>query len=105
MGTIAAQFADYTVLTDDETYTEDPASIRKAVRDGLEAAKGSYREIGDRKEAIAAAFTEAKPGDVVVLTGIGHQDSRNMGGELMAWDEREIARQVLLELGLSKSPQ
>ncbi len=95
MGEVAAKYADYTVLTDDETYTEDPAAIRQAVREGLVAAKGTFVEVGDRKKAIMAAFAEAKPGDVVILTGIGHQDSRNMGGKLIAWDEREVAKELL----------
>lgn len=95
MGEVAAKYADFTVLTDDETYTEDPAAIRTAVRGGLVAAHGSFVEIGDRKKAIETAFNEAKPHDVVILTGIGHQDSRNMGGKLIPWDEREIARQLL----------
>lgn len=95
MGRVAAQHADFTVLTDDETYTEDPRSIRAAVRAGLVAAKGNFVEIGDRKKAIKAAFAEAKRGDVVILTGIGHQDSRNMGGKLVPWNEHEIAKKLL----------
>ena len=95
MGEVAAKYADFTVLTDDETYTEDPAAIRAAVRDGLVASHGNFVEIDDRKKAIEAAFNQAKAKDVVILTGIGHQDSRNMGGKLVPWDEREIARRIL----------
>lgn len=95
MGKIAAANADLTFLTDDETYTEDGDVIRAAVREGLESAKGYFLEIADRREAIAAAFKEAKKGDVVVLAGIGHQDYRNQGGKAESWDERQIARELL----------
>jgi UDP-N-acetylmuramoyl-L-alanyl-D-glutamate--2,6-diaminopimelate ligase len=97
MGQIAAEQADRIFLTDDETYTEDPDSIRRAVMDGIEAGKGKGKtnEIPDREAAIRAAFKEAKKGDVVLLAGIGHQDYRAMGGKNEPWDEREVARRLL----------
>lgn len=95
MGEVAARHADMVYLTDDETYSEDPQAIRDAVRQGLDEAKGKYVEIGDRYQAITQAFKDAKPGDVVLLAGIGHQDYRAMGDKKMPWDEREIAREVL----------
>lgn len=98
MGEVAGTYADMVYLTDDETYTEDPQVIRDAVRAGLDSTKGKYVEIADRREAITKAFTDAKPGDVVLLAGIGHQDYRAMGGQKLAWDEREVAREILREL-------
>jgi UDP-N-acetylmuramoyl-L-alanyl-D-glutamate--2,6-diaminopimelate ligase len=97
MGEIAAQHADAIYLTDDETYTEDPEAIRQAVYEGIARAKGQKKTqvIADRLAAIKAAFDDARDGDVVVLTGIGHEDSRNMGGKLIPWDERKIARKLL----------
>jgi UDP-N-acetylmuramoyl-L-alanyl-D-glutamate--2,6-diaminopimelate ligase len=100
MGEIAARLADKIYLTDDETYTEDGETIRAAVRQGITNAGGADKcvEIADRRQAILAAFKEAQPGDTVLLTGIGHQDYRNMGGQKVAWDEREVARELLKEL-------
>lgn len=95
MGKIMGKLADLTFLTDDETYTENPEAIRADIRRGLDMAKGTYKEIADRTDAIKAAFAAAKKGDVVVLAGIGHQDYRNMGGKHLAWDEREVARSLL----------
>lgn len=95
MGQIAAKHADMVYLTDDETYTEDPDTIRAAVREGIEAAKGRYVEIPDRREAIKAAFADAKKGDVVILAGIGHQDTRTMGNAQQPWLEAEVARDLL----------
>jgi UDP-N-acetylmuramoyl-L-alanyl-D-glutamate--2,6-diaminopimelate ligase len=100
MGEIAAKLADKIYLTDDETYTENGDVIRAAVKAGINKAGGADKcvEIADRRQAILAAFKEAKTGDVVLLTGMGHQDYRNMGGQKMAWDEREVARELLKEL-------
>lgn len=97
MGEIVARTADLIYLTDDETYTEDPATIRKAVHKGIAAADGASKttEIADRRKAIQAAFRAAKKGDVVLLAGIGHQNTRNMGGREEPWDERQIARELL----------
>jgi UDP-N-acetylmuramoyl-L-alanyl-D-glutamate--2,6-diaminopimelate ligase len=100
MGDVAARIADAIYLTDDETYTEDPDTIRQAVYAGIAAAGGEAKTtvIPDRLEAIRAAFKAARPGDTVVLAGIGHQDYRAMGDKKLPWDEREVARQVLAEL-------
>jgi len=100
MGMAAARLADKVYLTDDETYTEDPDTIREAVMRGIVAVKGEAKTevIPDRMEAIRAAFKEAKAGDAVLLAGIGHQDYRAMGGKKMPWDEREVARKLLKEI-------
>jgi UDP-N-acetylmuramoyl-L-alanyl-D-glutamate--2,6-diaminopimelate ligase len=97
MGEVAAKFADYIYLTDDETYSENGDAIRKAVLEGIEQ-QGELKkctEIADRRDAIKQAFADAKKGDVVILAGIGHQDYRAMGSTKLAWDEREVARDVL----------
>ncbi|MBW3568778.1 UDP-N-acetylmuramoyl-L-alanyl-D-glutamate--2,6-diaminopimelate ligase [Candidatus Parcubacteria bacterium] len=97
MGEVAAKCADYIYLTDDETYTEEPALIREAVYKGIKAAKGTKKTIviPDRREAIAAAFKDSQKGDAVLLTGIGHEDTRNIGGRQIPWNEAKIAEQLL----------
>lgn len=97
MGEVAAKNADKIYLTNDETYTEDPEAIRNAVYEGIKKGNGDKKTkvIADRKRAIQTAFEAAKPGDVVILAGIGHQDSRNMGGKNIPWDERQVARTLL----------
>lgn len=93
MGKTVGKLADYIYLTDDETYTEDPETIRQEVYKGIKQAKAEKRTkvIDDRRKAIQAAFSAAKKGDTVLLTGIGHEDYRNMGGVKEPWDEREVA--------------
>lgn len=105
MGEVAAKYADFIYLTDDETYLEDPDKIRDEVEVGILAADGAgkYVEIGDRREAITQAFKDAKAGDVLILAGIGHQDYRAMGGKKEPWDERVISREILQSLGYKKA--
>ena len=97
MGEVVAEHADVIYLTDDETYTEDPAKIRSAVYEGIKAKNGESKTkvIDDRLDAIKLAFKDAQKGDIVLLTGIGHEDYRNMGGKKIPWDERQIARRLL----------
>jgi UDP-N-acetylmuramoyl-L-alanyl-D-glutamate--2,6-diaminopimelate ligase len=97
MGAVAAKGADLIYLTDDETYTEDPSAVIQAVNKGIETAGGQAKTtvVPDRLDAIKAAFASAKPGDTVLLTGIGHQTTRNMGGKEEPWDEIEIAQKLL----------
>ncbi len=90
MGEVAGQYADVVIITDDNPRTEDAATIRKMVVEGV-TAKGlvkrdvgwlqtegnnkiGFVEIGDREEAILAAIYNAKAGDIVCLAGKGHED-------------------------------
>lgn len=100
MGEIAAKFADRIYLTDDETYTENPETIRQAVYEGIiqGGGKDKTKVIPDRLGAIESAFRDAKKGDVIILAGMGHEDFRNMGGKNIPWDERVIARRLLNKL-------
>jgi UDP-N-acetylmuramoyl-L-alanyl-D-glutamate--2,6-diaminopimelate ligase len=100
MGEIAARNADLIFLTDDETYTEDPAAIRKSVLAGIKKANGAGKTkvVDERKDAITQAFKAARRGDTVLLAGMGHQTTRNMGGREEPWDERQIAAQLLKNL-------
>lgn len=97
MGEIAAKYADNIYLTDDETYTEDPSSIRNAVYKGIEAANGASRckIYTDRRLAIKTALEQAKKGDVILITGLGHQKDRNVGGKLVPWSDQKVVKQLI----------
>jgi UDP-N-acetylmuramoyl-L-alanyl-D-glutamate--2,6-diaminopimelate ligase len=97
MGEIAAKNSDLIYLTDDETYTEDPAVVIQAVYKGIEKAGGQDKTtiVEDRLDAIKAAFAAARPGDTVLLAGIGHETTRNMGGKEEPWNEIAIAQKLL----------
>lgn len=97
MGQVAAKNADLVFLTDDETYTEDPAAIIDSVYKGIKDAGGKAKTtvVPDRMDAIKAALAAARKGDSVLLTGMGHQTTRNMGGREEPWNEIAIAQKLV----------
>ena len=97
MGEAAGKYADFIYLTDDETYTEKSQDIIDAVYVGIKKAKATKKTkiIGEREEAIKLAISDAKSGDTVLITGLGHETTRNMGGKSIPWSDKEIARKYL----------
>ncbi|MEV6325509.1 UDP-N-acetylmuramoyl-L-alanyl-D-glutamate--2,6-diaminopimelate ligase [Nocardia sp. NPDC051787] len=99
MGAAGARGADLLIITDDNPRTEDPAAIRAAVRSGAlevpEAERGEVREIGDRAEAIAAAVDWARPGDVVLVAGKGHEAGQEIQGVKHPFDDRDVLAAAL----------
>jgi UDP-N-acetylmuramoyl-L-alanyl-D-glutamate--2,6-diaminopimelate ligase len=92
MGDVAAAGADILIVTDDNPRSEDPASIRAAMLAGANSVGGDIREIGDRREAIAAAVAFAEPGDVLLLLGKGHEQGQEIAGVVTHFDDREELR-------------
>lgn len=99
MGEIAARLADVLVVTDDNPRSEDPAAIRRAVLAGAAGGRAEVIEVGDRHAAIAAALDRAEPGDIVLIAGKGHETGQLVGETTYPFDDRDVARQVLRELG------
>lgn len=93
MGRVAAARADLAIVTDDNPRGEDPAAIRAMVLGGA----AGLREIGDRREAIAAAIAEAGQGDIVLVAGKGHEQGQIVGrGEaarVLPFDDVTVARE------------
>lgn len=96
MGKIAAEKADIVIITDDDTYSENPIAIRAEVLKGAQSVVGGadIYEVGDRRGAIAKAIELAKRGDVILLAGIGHQSYRVVDGEKVKWSEKEVAEEL-----------
>ncbi|MGN2640354.1 UDP-N-acetylmuramoyl-L-alanyl-D-glutamate--2,6-diaminopimelate ligase [Nocardia takedensis] len=94
MGAAGARGADLLIITDDNPRTEDPAVIRAALRAGAlevpEAERAEVREIGDRAAAVAAAVEWARPGDVVLVAGKGHETGQEIDGVKQPFDDREV---------------
>lgn len=96
MGEIAARLADELIVTDDNPRTEDPAFIRSEVIAGAEAAADHrVRSIGDRRSAITTALQEARANDTVLIAGKGHETGQEVGEEVLAFDDRVVAAEVL----------
>lgn len=102
MGQIAAQ-ADRIYLTDDNPRSEDPALIRRAVREGVEAAGADVIEEGDRARAIELAVHEARAGDILLIAGKGHETVQIRGDGIIPFDDREVARQSARRVATQRS--
>lgn len=102
MGRVAADMADYTIVTDDNPYGEDRMAIIDEIGSGLRAAgkrEGhDFAMIADRREAIAHALSMAVDEDVILLAGKGHEREVHLADRSYACDDREVARAFLREL-------
>ena len=92
----AAGAADLAIVTSDNPRTESPGSIIHEIVAGFEPGT-SYLTDTDRRAAIAHAFQMAEPGDVVLIAGKGHECYQEVDGHYEPFDDRIVARQILLE--------
>jgi len=103
VGRAAAEGADFAVFTNEDPRSEDPAAIVRDIGGHAENAgriRGQdFIEIEDRREAIREAFARAKPGDLVLIAGKGHEKSMVYADRSIPWDDREVAREELAALG------
>ncbi len=104
MGRAAVERSDVVVLTSDNPRTENPEHILREVEVGVKEALGrrphvQYRLIADRREAIRAAVREARPDDLVLIAGKGHEDYQIIGTTKHHFDDREEARAAITALG------
>ena len=94
MGAAAARGADLLIITDDNPRTEDPATIRAAIRQGAlgvpESERGQVWEVADRAKAIADAVGWAQAGDVVLVAGKGHEIGQEIHGVKYPFDDRAV---------------
>ncbi|NNE09308.1 MAG: UDP-N-acetylmuramoyl-L-alanyl-D-glutamate--2,6-diaminopimelate ligase, partial [Gemmatimonadetes bacterium] len=95
MGCAAGRGADFCVLTDDNPRHEDPSAIRAEAERGLIQTKARYENIGDRREAIRTALAHAKPNDVVVIAGKGHEEVQIIGDEHVPFSDRAVVTEIL----------
>jgi len=118
MGAIAAGLADVAIVTSDNPRSEDPEQIiaeilsgiarpdRSQLAHGQRSEKPPVQSIADRGEAIAEAITSARPGDVLVIAGKGHEQGQELaGGHKVPFDDVAVAREALraLKAGAAKA--
>jgi UDP-N-acetylmuramoyl-L-alanyl-D-glutamate--2,6-diaminopimelate ligase len=102
MGAAAARLADVAVLTSDNPRSEEPGEILAAMLDGAMGVAPAQRaevivEL-DRLTAIQIAVSHARPGDVVVVAGKGHEQGQEVGGVVHPFDDRDVLRAELAAL-------
>ncbi len=116
MAQIASQFDDIMILTHEDTYSEDKDKIISDLEKGIDTVKHiklihlvntdqsisvpkggirGYLVINDRRRAVEEALKLAKSGDVVILTGVGHQRSMNLGGREVPWNEPALVKEFV----------
>ncbi|TMK60086.1 MAG: UDP-N-acetylmuramoyl-L-alanyl-D-glutamate--2,6-diaminopimelate ligase [Actinobacteria bacterium] len=95
MGRAATSSADLTVITTDNPRSEDPLAIIREIVPGAVAGGGEYVVEPDRRAAIRLGVREAKPGDIVVIAGKGHEPYQEVAGAAVPFDDRSIARDEL----------
>ena len=94
MGRAVGSLADHVIVTSDNPRSEEPDAIIGAVLSGLPAGV-SARVQPDRRAAIALALDEARPGDVVLVAGKGHETGQEIAGRVVPFDDRVVARELL----------
>jgi UDP-N-acetylmuramoyl-L-alanyl-D-glutamate--2,6-diaminopimelate ligase len=101
MGEAAARLADLVVLTSDNPRSEDPEVIIAEVLAGIApgAAAGAVTIEPDRARAIEAAFSAAGHDDVVLIAGKGHETGQEIAGRVVPFDDAEVARRILEQMG------
>ncbi len=102
MAQAAAEASDYVVLTSDNPRSEDPLNIMNDALVGLRRFDTPHTIEPDRAKAIRAALREARAGDIVILAGKGHETYQVLKDRVIHFDDREVARDVLEELGYHK---
>jgi len=104
MGQVAAELSDVVVLTSDNPRSEDPLDIMNDVLVGLRRKDTPCLVEPDRATAIRRAIEEARPGDIIILAGKGHETHQVLRDRTVLFDDRAVAREVLRGFGYRRRP-
>ncbi len=101
MGMVAARLSDVVVITSDNPRSEDPLAIIEEIRRGIPAGEAAsdrapdVTAVVDRAAAIEKAVAMARPGDVVLIAGKGHEKTQHIGDRVLAFDDADVSRAAL----------
>lgn len=96
----AVSAADLAIITSDNPRSEDPEAITRSLLEGVAPGTETILDL-DRRSAIATAIREAGDGDVVLILGRGHEPVQEIGDRKLPFDDREVAREALLQRRMS----
>jgi UDP-N-acetylmuramoyl-L-alanyl-D-glutamate--2,6-diaminopimelate ligase len=103
MGQAAAEASDFVILTSDNPRSEDPLAIMNDALVGIRRVDVPYLIEPDRAVAIARAIQQAREGDIVILAGKGHEPYQILKDQTIPFDDRAVARDVLIRYGYRKT--
>ena len=97
MGNIVSNHADYVIVTNEDPYGEDPAQIMEEIVAGIKSKRENenFWKILNRRESIKKALKLAKPGDFIVITGKGAEETMAIGKKRVPWNDRKIVEEEL----------
>lgn len=98
MGEVASLLSDQVIVTSDNPRSEDPEAICREVAEGVKRHATCYEIVVDRREAIKRSVESARPGDLVLIAGKGHEDYQEFRDRKIHFDDREEAQKALQEL-------
>jgi UDP-N-acetylmuramoyl-L-alanyl-D-glutamate--2,6-diaminopimelate ligase len=95
MGAVAARLSDLVIVTSDNPRSEQPDRIIDEIRRGMAREQSAVMAIVDRRQAIARAIAEARPGDLVLIAGKGHEKYQVIGDRTLPFDDVQVAEEAL----------
>ena len=98
MGQVSGELSDFTIVTSDNPRNEEPKDIMKDIETGINRTGGEYTMVEDRQEAVKYALVNAKPGDVILVVGKGHEDYQEIKGVKYHMTDRELIENAAKEL-------
>ena len=98
MGQVSGELSDFTIITSDNPRNEEPKDIMKDIETGINRTGGEYTMVEDRQEAVKYALVNARPGDVILVVGKGHEDYQEIKGVKYHMTDRELIENAAKEL-------
>jgi UDP-N-acetylmuramoyl-L-alanyl-D-glutamate--2,6-diaminopimelate ligase len=101
MGAVAGRLSDLILITSDNPRNEDPGRIIEEIQRGITTdtrrdSRQRLLTIVDRREAISKAIELARPGDLVLVAGKGHEKYQVIGSQVLPFDDVAVAREALM---------
>ena len=101
MGRVSGKYADFTIITEDNSRNEPLENILTDIKTGLAMTDGFYVEMPDRRSAIRFSILRSKPGDLVVIAGKGHEEYQEFDGKRLPFSDTETALEAYKELKMT----
>lgn len=95
MGKIAAQYADFVCLTNDNPRYESPQQIIEDILRDIKTPKGTWIRIFNRKKAIEFTYQQAKKDDILIIAGKGHETTQEIRGKHEPFSDHEIVWEMI----------